>query len=745
MLKLIPRPDTQDVAVRSVLKHFKTHDRAMLVAGTGYGKTLTSMWAMERYKPTLAVIFAPTIDLLDQIVSVYRVQMSLKVENWLGVCSRSIHGDAVAVPHVTDEESIVRFLKLDGRSFIFCTYASAPVLAKAILRSKRTVCWATMDEGHHVAGSEDKVTALLTKDKCLPISKRLFVTATPKHISFSERDEMEAFSMDNEQMFGPRVYEMSYREAVKAEIVLPVRVFITTSQASAKTIATLTEENRFRAYYDGLKKFQKTSKSRKCLCKHSTIREAARFAEYLNRRGMMAHTISSETPQATRKALISAVASTTDVIVTYAECLNEGIDFPSVDAVCFLSAVRSTRTIVQVVGRCVRLHPGKTHGNALLLALCNDEGDIYSSSYHQLGATLAALCESDSVINDEVKAIGNRDGDVELDAGVRTTVHFDPSLSIEVATTLSKRIRFRMERPDHRWGTVEEWREHWISLGRPVSTKYDRIRDRSRFPASAQMHMLDGADKDFTWGIATGTKREFVRGVTVEEWREYWISLGCPGSVEYNRRRDKSKFPHPNNLYLLEGADKSLTWGVATGTARLNLKVTEDDFKKAWSEAGSPMASVWDEIRPAGFPAASNMKARFGKSWGELTGYTRDAVTKMLLGDEFTEEDFKKAWLEAGSPTTREWDDARPGGFPGARGVVERLGKTWGELTGNYRQCAEFTEEDFKKAWLEAGSPTTREWDDAQPAGFPAARTIMRQLKKAWSELTGYGPGKRVS
>ncbi len=688
MVKLLPRLDTQAVAVRAILKHFKICDRAMLVAGTGYGKTLTSMWAMERYKPTLAVVFAPTIDLLDQIVSVYKAQMSLKVENWLGVCSRPIHGDTVAVPHVTDEGSIVRFLKLGGCSLIFCTYASAPVLAKAILRSKRMVCWATMDEGHHVAGREDKATALLTNDKRLPIGKRLFVTATPKHISFSERDEKEAFSMDNEQMFGPRVYEMSYREAVKAEIVLPVRVFVTTSQASAKAITTLTEENRFRAYYDGLMKFRKASKSRKCLCKHSTIKEAARFAEYLNQRKMTAYTISSETPQAVRKGLISAVASIADVVVTYAECLNEGIDFPSVDAVCFMSAVRSTRTIVQAVGRCVRLHPGKNHGNVLLLALCNDEGDIYGSSYHQLGATLTALCESDSVINDEVKAIGSRDGSVEPGAG-KTTIHFDPSLSIEVVTTLSKRIRFRMERPDHRWGTVEEWREHWISLGSPISSEYDRLRDTSRFPCSAHLSTLTGADEGFTWGVATGTQREFVQGVTVEEWRVYWTSLGCPGSLEYNRLRDKSKFPHPQNLYLLKGADKSFTWGVATGTTKLNLKLTEDDFKKAWLEAGSPMSPVWDKVRPAGFPAASNMKLRFGKTWGELTGYTRDVSTKLRTGEEFTED-------------------------------------------------------DFKKAWLEAGSPTTREWDDAQPVGFPAAKTIMRQLKKAWSELTGYGPGKRA-
>jgi predicted helicase len=77
---------------------------------------------------------------------------------------------------------------------------------------------AILDTGLHRQG-KGRNFALALDDKNLPIRKRLFLTATPRHYNPHDRDrEGEArllFSMDNPAVYGPQACRLTFAEAAR--------------------------------------------------------------------------------------------------------------------------------------------------------------------------------------------------------------------------------------------------------------------------------------------------------------------------------------------------------------------------------------------------------------------------------------------------------------------------------------------------------------------------------------------------
>ncbi len=111
----------------------------------------------------------------------------------------------------TDTASVRRFLDAPfaGVKMIFSTYQSASVVGAAMPPGEAFDI-AVFDEAHKTAGREGRNFAFALDDKNLPIRKRLFLTATPRHYNPHDRDrEGEArllFSMDNPAVYGPQAY-----------------------------------------------------------------------------------------------------------------------------------------------------------------------------------------------------------------------------------------------------------------------------------------------------------------------------------------------------------------------------------------------------------------------------------------------------------------------------------------------------------------------------------------------------------
>ena len=77
---------------------------------------------------------------------------------------------------------------------------------------------AILDEAHRTVGKQDKTFATLLKKKNIKIKKRLFMTATERIVS-SKNDEV--FSMSDENVYGKRFHELSFKEAIKKNLRTP--------------------------------------------------------------------------------------------------------------------------------------------------------------------------------------------------------------------------------------------------------------------------------------------------------------------------------------------------------------------------------------------------------------------------------------------------------------------------------------------------------------------------------------------
>jgi predicted helicase len=66
-------------------------------------------------------------------------------------------------------------------------------------------------------------------DENIRIKKRLFLTATPRHIDIRHRDkegEFRVYSMDDEAVYGPRAHTLSFGGAAEKGIICRYKVII---------------------------------------------------------------------------------------------------------------------------------------------------------------------------------------------------------------------------------------------------------------------------------------------------------------------------------------------------------------------------------------------------------------------------------------------------------------------------------------------------------------------------------------
>ncbi len=107
---------------------------------------------------------------------------------------------------------------------------------------------------------------------------------------------------------------------------------------------------------------------RKALAFFPSVQLAREAATVLNGRGVAAAAISGDTPPCERKATLEALRRGEVRVVSNCCVLTEGFDEPSVDCILMARPTKSSVLYRQVVGRALRLHPGKD--DALVIDFC---------------------------------------------------------------------------------------------------------------------------------------------------------------------------------------------------------------------------------------------------------------------------------------------------------------------------------------------------------------------------------------
>jgi superfamily II DNA or RNA helicase len=438
-----PRPH-QRAAISAAKAHFVRHGatRGRLIMPCGTGKSLTAYWIAETLKAKTILVAVPSLALVRQSLTDWtREFLAHGVKpDWLCVCSDETVGNLerdefvgevydLGLPTHTDPDEIAALLRArsNGPKIIFTTYQSSDKLAAAARKARINFDLAILDEAHKTVGVHSKKFATLLSDKQIKIRRRLFMTATERVF---RGDREDVLSMDSEKDYGPRFFQLSFKEAIKQRIITDYRIL--TMTVSDHYIRELIDENRIlnlnsrdldeaeaQAIAAGiaLKRIFQKHKVKHAISFHRSIRAADRFRQQqdaLNRLPKMGSKttnlhISSKKTAGERSDLLREFVGCNRALMTNARCLTEGVDVPAVDGVMFADPKQSKIDIVQAAGRALRLNKGKEYGYIILPLIVPDninfETFAETTAFRQVAQTITALSIQDERIAAEFRAI----------------------------------------------------------------------------------------------------------------------------------------------------------------------------------------------------------------------------------------------------------------------------------------------------------------------------------------------------
>jgi superfamily II DNA or RNA helicase len=416
-LKFKPLPH-QVQAINKTAKYFEKEDNGQLIMACGSGKTLTSFWITKKIKAEKVLFLAPSISLLAQTLSVWLRNSENRNKNFFVVCSDNTAGtndDSEFVsdydfPSTTNSKDIADFISTNESFTIFSTYHSSNTVLKEVAKNKVNFDLTICDEAHRLTGKVNDEYGSVLK-KTFPTSKKLFMTATPRIISYgikkaAEGREIELVSMDDEKLFGTVIYELTFGEAIEKQLLADYKIIITgvsnrdlNKKEFIKVKSTTIDITTY-AKAVTLKKTLRKYKLKKVITFHSFIKSASIFSDLLNNLKLSSNYIAGTHSIRERKQLVKKLERKTDQIeiLSNARVLSEGIDLPELDCIAFIDPKTSVVDIVQSVGRAIRASKDKKKIGYIVIPIFLDD----ESGFQTIYKTIIAMRSHDARMAEEL-------------------------------------------------------------------------------------------------------------------------------------------------------------------------------------------------------------------------------------------------------------------------------------------------------------------------------------------------------
>jgi predicted helicase len=386
----IKKPDPREYQLEALARisgALGKSDRAHVVMACGTGKTLVALWAAEALKPKTVLVLLPSLTLLQQTLDEW-----CRCNNWgndftyLCVCSDPtvsardandpVRLDATDLEFRVDTspDEVRRFIERDtpGVKVVFSTYQSSWVVSQGV-RGLAPFDVAIFDEAHRTTGPQGGLFAHSLKDENIPIRTRLFFTATPRHYDIRHRDKEGDFriiSMDDEAMYGPRAYTLTFGSAARQGIICSYKVVISVvdgqeiNEFALKHGITLIAGDligaRWVANQIAVERALEETGAKRAITFHSRVSSAKEFSSDSSRGirqflpEFSVFHVNGDQKSSERKRLIRLFRDASEALITNARCLTEGIDVPAVDMVAFIDPRHSRVDIAQATGRAMR-------------------------------------------------------------------------------------------------------------------------------------------------------------------------------------------------------------------------------------------------------------------------------------------------------------------------------------------------------------------------------------------------------
>lgn len=467
--------------------------RAKVIMPCGTGKTIVGLSIVETMKPRRCLVMAPSLALIKQLLDTYAAETELP--RVIVVCSDDSTAkearEQFEIPHVTtDVKTIASELKRRSRLIAFCTYQSGPRIAEAFAVSKLPAFdLAVFDEAHHMAGGS-KLFTIALKNERIPIRKRVFMTATPRIAtkSASKQAEDECFefaSMDDESLFGREAYSMSFNDAIAGDHLTDyqVAVFVVRESEISQWLVDDQDAAETAKRVAMLRAIEQHG-IRKVIAYHSSVTKMKWFADiglprtlealYGNdvRSRLWSRSMSASDSASSRKKTLDtfgALDETTVGVLSNCKVLQEGVDCPSVDAVCLSDSRSSPIDIVQIVGRAIRKSKNKTIATIIIpvfmpAGLETDvESFVQSSGFSAVWDVVAALKSHDGRVSGWIesgKAFGQGTGNtipLSINLPVQIQARFFAAIESRIVGKFSARS-FEQLSEDSIWAEMLEYK-----------------------------------------------------------------------------------------------------------------------------------------------------------------------------------------------------------------------------------------------------------------------------------------------
>lgn len=440
--RLLPH---QERALDETLSRFQSIDRGKLIMACGTGKTFTSLKIAEALagKGKRVLFLVPSLSLLSQTLTEWTQESATPLHSF-AVCSdsdvgkkRQKYDDSVQTfthelryPATTEPGRLASEMakRHDAAhmSVVFSTYHSIDVIHRAqqghgLADFDLIVC----DEAHRTTGAtfgdEDESNFVKVHDAAyIRSAKRLYMTATPRIYGDSakakaEQGSVALCSMDDEALYGPELYVITFSEAVRRGLLVDYKVIVLSVEEShvSRRIQSLLKDESNQLKVDDAAKIigcwkalAKQGLAEDLNGDHEAMKRAVAFCQVIEvSKGAKTHKVSSKNIAGMFQAVVEAYQATeeddaastlaceaehvdgsmnasekeaklawlkadaaedTCRILSNVRCLSEGVDVPALDAVLFLTPRNSQVDVVQSVGRVMRNAPGKKRGYVVL-------------------------------------------------------------------------------------------------------------------------------------------------------------------------------------------------------------------------------------------------------------------------------------------------------------------------------------------------------------------------------------------
>lgn len=424
------------------IQYFDDHDRGYIEIACGAGKTLTSYWVDKYMYNQFTIIAVPSLYLLSQFYKEWVVQSineNISIQYLLIGSDADVQSDNIYYNNgliiTTDDNDITKFIEshTNQKKVIISTYQSSDKLINVLNKLKIIPEFCIFDEAHKTVGQTNKQFSLLLNDTNLKIKKRLFMTATPKiynNYNDENDDETEILSMNNEEWYGKRIYLYNTYDAIKNKLLVDYQLMtlFTNNKYIEQTINTNkyvfaetfdTNESHYVGTAIMIMNAYKNNEIKSLVTYHNSIKKTQKFKnilEIINKKlnlNIKILQLDGTASMTKRTKIIKEFVDNDKAIMTSSRVLNEGIDIPKIDSVCFVDPRTSTIDIVQCIGRSLRKHPSKQKAKILVPIICDDINEISNTIYGNLIRIIKSISNTDTGINEyfikkQEKTIVNR-------------------------------------------------------------------------------------------------------------------------------------------------------------------------------------------------------------------------------------------------------------------------------------------------------------------------------------------------